>query len=270
MKTSINIILLFLFISFCNSFSQLPIDYRVKGGYKQCEHFECGYKNGILDTSIQYNIITSSFDSIGNINEYDLKYDRSKIERIISYQNDLKGHCIKEIICDYNGLIRYETFYLYDSLNQRISNYTILYSGNMVPKEILWQENYIYNNEGKLIEEITDYNKFYILYDSFGNKIEESWFSLSGNFEYKNQYKYDSEGNKIEEITYDIISKTYRTSTNCYDKDNNLIERNNFNENNKFIGSRIFSYDNFGNKVESVWYDRSMIPIEKEIYIYSK
>lgn len=69
---------------------------------------------------------------------------------------------------------------------------------------ILWEDKYVYDSRGRLVESAGTHSKFVYLpsrrvyrYDSNGNLIEENGFDGNGKLVNKNEYTYDGKGRKI-------------------------------------------------------------------------
>ena len=107
--------------------------------------------------------------------------------------------------------------------------------------------NLCFNQQGEL------YRKFEFICNSENKKIQEDWFTSSGEKEMTMRYKYDSSGFVNEIISIDYFNHRYDSTIYVNDKFGNTIESKSFKKNGKLdsVTKYDYKFDNYGN-----WYER--------------
>lgn len=235
------------------------------------EYYEDGsvkYKKRETNTSCYEDWFDEKGTNIKQIN-FDKETETKSVTEFTCVY-DANGCLISEKMLD-NGTLLKTLKYSYDSnlRNTEIKEYnsddlliTTDYnkydaSGNLIEKGTIYSEH----------SDVTGADKDVYLYDAQGNRIEETFYGLSGNYLGKHQYKYDSFGNLIEKKYYDTLVLTWAWEYK-YDSNNNLIEESAYDSNG--LTEKIqYKYDSLGNILEKNFYNYAENITSGEKYVYS-
>jgi len=136
-----------------------------------------------------------------------------------------------------------EMFYSGEKFGTEKDKYTIFNSqGNKI-------EETCYNSDGSL------YSKETYRYDKNGNKIEIDRHESDYILDVKSLYKFNSEGFLIEENRYFSDGSLISKSNYKYDDKGNQIEENKYDSDGSLNSKSIYKYDTKGHKIENKYYD---------------
>ncbi len=88
-----------------------------------------------------------------------------------------------------------------------------------------------------------------ILFDTFGNKIEEDDYNIDGSLYNKLICRFDGK-RKVLELNYSYSDSNEFTTSFIYDNRNRLIEQNSLSKDSGHLFKIIYNYDESGNKIE--------------------
>jgi len=106
-------------------------------------------------------------------------------------------------------------------------------------------------------------NYFVGLYDTLGNKKEETHYNGSGNISEKYKFKYDSKNKLESESRFNANGKLYGKLVYKYDKNNFIIEITDYSADSLVEGKTTYTNDENGNIAEELDYNSDGILFDK-------
>lgn len=106
------------------------------------------------------------------------------------------------------------------------------------------------NSEG------THYTSSSVIYNEYGEVVEDIWYNEDGSTYRQYCYSYDESGNVVEDICYilhDGVLKTVQHFSYSYDEDGNKTEVNVYNDDGSINGKTSYIYDDHGYSVKMVY-----------------
>lgn len=170
----------------------------------------------------------------------DQSYGQDKNTFATYYKN---GSQINELAYDSLNRMTFKLIWQYDTEGNKVGNKVYCYDGSLIS-----ESSFHLTENGNIVEKINDGIIIY-KYNSKGYAIEEFWYELDWQLQFKYTYKYDNCGNEIEWIHHDdlMLSKiTYQ-----YDDTGNVIKEGSYDANGCLYEENIYDYsfDSNGNRI---------------------
>lgn len=213
------------------------VEYYILSDEKVAQRIVYSFTNGKIVESIEYS-------------------NKNKIIEKTTYKYDDNGKLIESIAFSSEGSIKNKNKFIYDTNGYLINERTLNSEGKTVslikyyndskgiPQSKINEKSneqfsYKYDSNGKLIEEICcnvrieedDYTNFPIIII----RNDTTYFS-------RHIYVYDSKGNKTEESEFDIKNKRVDRITHCYDNLGRVIESVSYDKLNEPFEKLVYEY----------------------------